>query len=408
MKTVLIISNNLECDELVGYYSKLEQYFIMNGWKTVNHFNADLIVIVACGAIDVVHEYIKSALKDILIEKGNYASTIIMGCQVVTHKERLKEIFDGKMIQYNQEDQLDKRIGAKYKFKSINTPNLFKLPGENPNKMFTIIISTGCLKKCTYCIINKAHGDIKSKSIAKIKAEFSVAVEKGFKDIALAGTDTSVYGYDTGSNFITLIKELRAIDPTVRFYMENLHPHNLVNYYNDLIELAKKNAFAYLHIAFQHVDNEVLKRMGRETDFTKIYDLIKELKRVCKDLIIYTDFIFAFPGESKQQFESLLNFVKNDQYINYYYIHDYCDIIGTSSYNYKDKIDEKTKKERGLEITIAFERRKQEKIKHMNPEIYNILKNRYQIESELQKNKDNKGYYICKDTYVELTKDFFV
>lgn len=405
MKSVLIISNNLECDELVGYFAKLEQYFILNGWQPVKNFQADLIIIAACGAIDVVHEYVKNALADIKKEKGNYNSTIIMGCQVVTHRSRLNEIYDGKMIGYEQEEQLDAIIDARYKFKDLDIPNVFNLPGEKPNQLFTIIISTGCLRRCTYCIIKSAHGFIQSKTIPEICKEYSVAVAKGFKNIALAGTDTSVYGYDINTDIITLIKELRKIDSTVSFYIENLHPHNLVDYYDDFIQLARENALAYLHIAFQHVDDEILKRMGRQTDFEKVYELIRELKKECARLLIYTDFIFGFPGETEQQFEKLLDFVKEDPYIDYYYIHDYCDIIGTTSYQFADKIDEKTKKDRGSRIMVAFERRKEEKFSKMDPEVYSIFKNRYDIENGLE-GKSEKGYVICKDTYVDLEGDY--
>lgn len=401
MKKVLIITNNLECDELVGYFSTLERYFLRNGWESTNSFDADLIIIAACGAIDQVYEQVQNALKDILSIKGNFNSTVIMGCQVVTYRDKLRSIYNGKMISYGQESILDNLICANYKFESVNTPNVFNSPRQTKNELFTIIISTGCLQKCTYCIIKEAHGRIKSKTIEQISDEFSLAVNSGFKHIALAGTDTSVYGYDINTNIIELIKKLRNIDSTVKFYIDNLHPHNLIKYYDDFIELAKQNAFAYLHIAFQHVDNDILKRMGRKADFEEVYTMIRRMKHECPSLIIFTDFIFAFPGESEQQFDKLLSFVKNDKLFDYYYIHDYCDIPGTASYNLSNKISDDTKKERGLKLTVAFERRKEEKINQMDSDNYRIFKHRYDIESELE--KDNpKGYYFCKDTFVEL------
>lgn len=400
MKTVSIISNNLECDELVGYFARLEKYFILNGWQSVKSLDADLYVIVACGAVDFVHDRVKNALNDISLKKGNFNSTVIMGCQPVTYEGKLKSIFDGKMINYGQESMLDELIDAEYTFESVSVPNIFNSPVNRKNELFTIIISTGCMMKCTYCVIKKAHGYITSKPVDEICEEFKHAVRLGYKNIAIGGTDTSVYGHDINTNFIALIKKLRAIDSTVKFYVDNLHPHNLLKYRDDFIELAGQNAFSYLHIAFQHIDDVMLDRMGRTAHFEQVYAMIGEMKKVCPKLILFTDFICAFPGETEEQYEKLLDFVKKDTIFDYYYIHDYCDIDGAVSYNYTDKISDDVKTERCQKLMIAFERRKDEKISLLDPEAYRIFKSRYDVESEAD--KDNpQGYYFCKNTYLE-------
>lgn len=404
MKKVSIITNNLECDELVGYFSRLEKYFLQNGWEVTKGFDADLIIITACGAIDMVHEHVKNALKDIKELKGNYDSTVIMGCQVITYREQLKEIFDGVMISYGQESVLDEMIQAQYKFETVATPNVFNSPRQEKNDLFTILISTGCLKRCTYCAINKAHGYIRSKSIEQVCKEFTDAVNHGYKNIAIAGTDTSVYGYDIDTNIAVLLKKLREINSDVKLFIDNLHPHNLIKYEEDFVKMAEENAFAYLHIAFQHVDDEMLLRMGRKTDFKKVYGMIQRMKKACPSMILFTDFIFGFPGETDEQFDKLVDFVKNDTVFDWYYLHDYSDIPGTPSYNFTNKISEDVMKERGLKITIAFERRKEEKIENMNQDNYRVFRHRYDIESELGK-EFPKGYYFCENTYVELNQE---
>lgn len=396
MKKVTIISNNLECDELAGYFSRLEKYFRINNWEISKDLNADLIIIVACGAIDLVYLYVKNALSDIYAKKGDYESTIIMGCQAITYRDKLQQIFDGRMIAYGEENILDEIICAKNKFSDIKTPNVYKFSDEYPNELFTIIISTGCLRRCTYCIINKAHGSIKSKKIQDICEEYAVAIKYGYKNVALSGTDTSVYGYDNGENIINLLDKLIQMDSTIQFYIENLHPHNLIKYKEEFIRLTEKNIFAYLHIPLQHVDDAILKKMGRDTVFSEIYDMVIKLKEVSPKTIIITDFIYGFPGETDAQFSKLLEFVQNDAYFDYYYIHDYSDIPGTASYNFKSKIREEEMKKRGLQIMVAFERRKKEKKSRMDSHNYRIFRNRYNIEEFIRK---EKGYYICENTY---------
>lgn len=401
MKTVSIITNNLECDELVGYFARLEKYFSLNGWQVTKELDADLVIITACGAIDMVHEHVKNALKDIKEIKGNFDSTVIMGCQVVTYHDQLREIFDGKMVKYGDEAILDELIQAEHTFESVSVPNIFNSPRQEKNDLFTIIISTGCLRRCTYCAISKAHGYIKSRPIEDICEEYATAVKNGFKNIAIAGTDTSVYGYDIDTDIVTLLKKLREIDSTTKLFIDNLHPTNLIDFEEDFIQMAKENAFAYFHIAFQHVNDEMLLRMGRKTDFKKVYEMIRKMKEACPSLIMFTDFIFGFPGESNEQFDELLDFVKTDNVFDWYYLHDYSDIPGTPSYRMTNKISEELKKERGLMISIAFERRKDDKISQMDQKNYRVFRHRYDIESQLGK-EFPKGYYFCQNTYVEL------
>ncbi|AIJ35238.1 radical SAM protein [Porphyromonas gingivalis] len=407
MRTVAIVTNNVECDELSNYYAKIERYFTINGWKSTNTLDADLILLVACGTVNLMHDRIKHVLEKIYELKGNYRSTIILGCQTITFREALEKVFDGQMIRYNEMPLLDERIGATIKFADIKNSHVFNSPKQkrdnNKNKLFTIVISNGCLMKCTYCIIKKAHGYLKSKTVEEVCNELKIAKRNGYHYIALGGVDTSVYGYDIGTNLIHLIKELIKVDDSIRLYIDNLHPRHLITYQKDFLELAKSNVLEYLHIPFQHVDERILKEMGREADFTQTYDLIKSIKEVAPHVVLFTDFICGFPGETEEEFNKLAEFVKTDECFNYYYLNEYCDIKGTVSSLMTNKIAPQITSKRWKKLLEIFEPRKEMKKRETDASIYERIRHRYNIHEELDRD-DPRGYYFCYESY-ELIND---
>ncbi len=406
-KTVSIITNNVECDQLTSYYSKIEKYFIANGWEVVKSFDADLAVFAACGTVDFLHDVIKDALAERMEKKKTYSSTIIMGCQAITYEKEFNEFFDGEMIKYGQEDKLDNLINASIKFNEIKTSHVFNAPNQkrnnDTNKLFTIIISSGCLKKCTYCQIHRAHGYINSKSIEEIKKEFTVALQNGYKHIVLAGTDTSVYGYDINTNILTLMDSLLEIDDSVKLYVDNLNPMRLAEFKEGLYRLAKRNVFDYIHIPLQHVNNDVLKRMGRVADFEEVYGIIKELKAIAPDIVLFTDVITGFPGETEEHFNDLLEFVKNDNCFYHNYINEYCEVESAPSSKMDNKIDSDLRSERWHKLLHEFELRKPV-ISESAQKIVSRIKPRYNVHEELV-DESPKHFYFCMNTYDLINED---
>jgi ribosomal protein S12 methylthiotransferase len=324
-----------------------------------------------------------------------------MGCQAITYEKSFNEFFDGEMIKYGEEDKLDGLINASIKFRDIKNLHVFNAPNQERNndtdKLFTIIISSGCLRKCTYCQIHRAHGYINSKSIEEIKKEFKIALQNGYKNIVLAGTDTSVYGYDINTNILTLIDSLLEIDNSVRLYIDNLNPMRLTEFKEGLLRLAKRNVFDYLHIPLQHVNNDVLKRMGRAADFNEIYEIIKEIKTIDPGIVLFTDVITGFPGETEEQFNELLEFVKNDECFYLNYINEYCEVESAPSSKMDNKIDSELRKARWLKLLHEYELKKPV-LSEKAQKIVKRLKPRYNVHEELVEEYP-KHYYFCMNSY---------
>lgn len=303
-RKVAIVTNNLACNANTKYYTTLEKYFRSNGWEIVTCFDADLVVFSTCGFMDKKHVIIRDALTE--LKKIDYPEDkiIIMGCQPKTHENEIDDVFNGRIIYFGNENLLDEIISAKIPFSKIDLTNVFKAHSsndtKNKNDLFYIIIAKGCLMQCSFCVVNKAHGYIKSTPLDEIERQFRIAISLGYRKIYLSGTDTFAYGYDIESNIIELMEYLLTIERNVEFYLGNMHARWLIKYSEGILDLCRRGVINSLHMVLQHVNKDMLKRMGRPDNFSEFYEIICRFKKENPNLFINTDIIVGFHGETEE------------------------------------------------------------------------------------------------------------
>lgn len=401
-RRVAILTNHLACDMNTKYYSTLEKYFNSNEWEVVNDFDAELIVFSTCGFVDEKFRIVMNAVSKLKADGFPAQSIILMGCLPKTHENEVKDLFNGTIVNFGKEEELDRIINAKVPFKGINLTNVFKAPNEaNTNKkekLFNIIIEDGCLKQCTFCVVNKAHGDIKSTPLSEIENQFRKAIELGYKNICLSGTDTFAYGYDRNSNIIELIENLLVIDSNIKLYLGNLHARWLVKYSEGILSLCKRGVINSLHMVLQHVNKDMLKRMGRPENFPEFYEIIKNIKQERPDLFLNTDLIIGFHGETDEMFDELKEFVKNDSCFDSFNAFVYSDVKGAPAYNYDGKLNLKVKLTRYKELMdLIGDRNRMAAISKLN----DAQTCRYRTINELDSQSET-GYFFCKNTYESI------
>lgn len=341
-KKVAIVTNNLNCERHIQYFSNIEKYFISNGWIVAEDFHVDKVIICVCGFHDVMHE---KALRTIASVKKNHfpeKDIIIMGCQAKTHETELKNHGGVQLIPIHQETVLDNIIHAKIPFSKI-IPNNILIPHKDcsldDNKgFFHIKIAQGCLRKCTFCVINKAKGHIHSVSRDEIERQFRKAIKMGKKKIFLMGEDTFAYGIDIGTNIIELSEFLLAIESDIELYFGSLHIRWLVEYADGLLSLCKKGITKELHIGLQHINDEILKKMGRPNVFAEVYKIIRTLRKECPNLFLGVDILVGFPGETKKIFDEMAEFFKKDRCFDKVRHFGFSDVKGAPSFKFKDKL----------------------------------------------------------------------
>jgi ribosomal protein S12 methylthiotransferase len=333
----------LHCERHVQYFATIEKYFRTNGWEIAEDFNVHKIIFCGCGFHEAMYEKIKKTLKKIRETDFLEKNIVITACLTKTHEEDLKTHFKGRIVEFHCEELLDRMIGAAIPFKEIRPVNIFNVHekcdiGTLTNENFYIKISQGCLRECTFCVINKAKGIIRSVPFHEIEAQVKIAIEKGRRKIFLMGEDTFAYGIDTDTTIIELVEQLTARYPSIELYFGYLHIRWLDKYSEEILSFCKRGILRELHIGLQHVNEKMLRKMGRPVVFSRIYDMIGRIKKECPTIYMVGDILVGFPGETEAMFDELVEFFKKDTCFNKVKHFGYSDVKGSPSAAFDNKV----------------------------------------------------------------------
>ena len=189
-------------------------------------------------------------------------------------------------------------------------------------------IAEGCNHPCSFCVIPRMRGRHRSRSIESVVREVEGLVRSGVREINLVSQDTTYFGMDQwdekagpraqvdaarGPSLIGLLDELGKIEGD--FWIRLLYTHP-AHWSDDLIEAIARNpkVARYVDMPLQHIHEEMLLTMKRETSREHIVNLIARLRAGIPDLTIRTTFIVGFPGETEEHFQSLLDFIRETRF----------------------------------------------------------------------------------------------
>lgn len=220
------------------------------------------------------------------------------------------------------------------------------LPKKRQGMKAWVNIMYGCDKFCTYCIVPYTRGKERSRLPQDVIAEVRDLARQGFKEITLLGQNVNAYGKDFEDldyTFADLMNDIHKIDiPRVRFTTS--HPRD---FDDKLIEvLAKRgNLVEHIHLPVQSGSNEILKKMGRKYTREQYLDLVRKIREAIPDVVLSTDIIVGFPGETDEQFEETMSLVREVRFDSAYTF-IYSPREGTPAAQMKDDISAEVKKER--------------------------------------------------------------
>lgn len=209
-----------------------------------------------------------------------------------------------------------------YTPKPKHNPFLSLVPEQGvkltPRHYAYLKISEGCNHRCTFCIIPSMRGDLVSRPIGEVLAEAKRLADAGVKELLVISQDTSAYGVDvkhrTGfhngmpvkTSMVSLCEELAKLGIWVRLHYVYPYPH-----VDDVIPLmAEGKILPYLDIPLQHASPRILKLMKRPGSADRQLARIKQWREICPDLTLRSTFIVGFPGETEEDFQMLLDFLK--------------------------------------------------------------------------------------------------
>ncbi len=219
-----------------------------------------------------------------------------------------------------------------------------------------VSIMYGCNNFCSYCIVPYVRGRERSRLPEDIVREVTELAEDGCRDITLLGQNVNSYGHDldSGINFAELLRRLAAIPGDFRLRFMTSHPKDATS---ELIEVIAENekVARHFHLPMQSGSDEILRRMNRRYDTEKYYGTVKLLREKMPDIVITSDIIVGFPGETEEDFEGTLTMLEKVRF-DMIYAFIYSPRSGTPAAIAEDQIPEETKKARFARL-VEFQNR---------------------------------------------------
>jgi len=326
--------------------------------------HADVVVVNTCAFIKSAKEEAIESILDVawLRENRDLKGIVVTGCLVQRYgDEILKEIpeVDAVCGVGNLDDIVEAVKHAYHnggkkdaeKFRAISCPEAQKLGGDravfSPEYSVYLKISEGCDNHCTYCVIPSIRGKFRSRPIEDIVAEAKELVSLGAKEIVLVSQDTTRYGIDLYGKFRLddLLKELCKIDGIKWLRILYCYPDEITDGLVDVIANEEK-IVKYIDMPIQHISDKVLKMMNRRGDGALVKGAVKKLRDKIPGLVLRTTVIVGFPGETKEDFATLAEYLKEAKF-DRLGVFTYSAEEGTPAARIKEgKVPEKTKQHR--------------------------------------------------------------
>ncbi|GLI07167.1 tRNA-2-methylthio-N(6)-dimethylallyladenosine synthase [Paenibacillus tyrfis] len=246
------------------------------------------------------------------------------------------------------------------------------LPKKREGIKAWVNIMYGCDKFCTYCIVPYTRGKERSRLPQDVIAEVRDLARQGFKEIMLLGQNVNAYGKDFDDmkyGLGDLMDEVRKIDiPRVRFTTS--HPRD---FDDRLIEvLARKgNLMEHIHLPVQSGSNEILKRMSRKYTREHYLELVAKIKKAIPDVVLTTDIIVGFPGETDEQFEETISLVQEVGYDSAFTF-IYSPREGTPAAGMEDNVPYEVKRDRLIrlnDVLNVYAKQSNERLKGQTLEV---------------------------------------
>ena len=352
--------NLVDSEVMIGHLKQ-------NGYEiTANAEEADTLVVNTCGFIESAkQESVEAILEAARLKTGGKAERLIVaGCLVERYRDELKAEMPevDAFIGTSQINDILSVCDPKTNTRSLpvsplgnqsatdlydeSTPRVLATPGHYA----FIKIAEGCDRPCAFCFIPQMRGHFRSRRFGSIIAEAHQLAEEGIKELILVAQDSSRYGEDLGKQdaLAHMLRELSHVDGIEWVRVMYTYPTHISDAFLDVLAEEPK-AVKYLDMPLQHASQNVLKLMKRGGNRVSLEKLIKRVRGRVPGIGVRTTFITGFPGETEEDFQELLTFVKNVEF-DRVGVFTYSDEEGTPAFDLPDKVDAKVAARRRTQL----------------------------------------------------------
>jgi len=356
-ETVCLVSlgcpkNLVDSEVILGLLSK-EGYLL-----TTNPSEAEILIANTCSFIqDATREAVETILQlSHYKKKGPCRLLVVSGCLPQRYGEVLeKELPEVDLFVGTGEFQnLPKILSRKGRARSFLSKPTFLYDEKTPRILSTpsfmayLKIAEGCSNTCTFCTVPRIRGSYRSRRLRSVLEETKRLANQGVQEIILIAQDTTAYGRDLrdGTNLQKLLKDLIKVEGLRWIRILYSYP-KAGNFTEGLLELIAQEEMIcpYLDLPIQHIDDEMLRRMGRRSNSHEIRNLLRNIRTAIPGVSLRSSLIVGFPGEREDHFKALLDFIEEIQF-DHLGAFKYSSEEGTPASRLPDPVPEGLKEER--------------------------------------------------------------
>ena len=302
----------------------------LDGYELVaDPVGSDFVIVNTCGFIENARVESFAAIDEMLALKreGKTKGVIVSGCLAERQKEQLLEDrpdIDSLVGVFGREEITeiaDRLVGDLAEQRIVFQPAPIRaLPDMDrlqitPSHFAYLKISEGCDRLCTFCAIPKMRGKHATKPIENVIAEAEQLAGKGVRELIVVAQDTTYYGMDLYGEprLAELLEQLNKVEGLDWIRLMYFYPMYIDEKLLKTIAACDK-IVPYIDMPLQHADDLMLKRMSRRVNQAQMNQQIDLMREMLPDLVLRTTFITGFPGETEEQFQTLVEFVKRHRF----------------------------------------------------------------------------------------------
>ena len=340
--------NSYEC-------SALSSLLLSKGYSEAKGDDCDIIIINTCSVTATADQKSRQHIRKMMKNYPN-AVCVVMGCYSQGNMEYIsKEIAPQILVGTSHRNEIPELIEEYLKEKKPivrvdSNPRDFKyeelgVTSFSENVRAYLKIQDGCDNFCTYCLIPYRRGKMRSRSKENVIAEAKYLISKGYQEIVLTGIHVGGYGRDLeGTSFSDLVDELCHLDGLNSLRISSIEESEIDDHLIDLV-VNNKVLAKHLHIPLQSGSETVLKRMNRKYDKAAFLTKLQKIRKAYPDIVLTTDVIVGFPGETEEEFKETFDFIKQCDF-NMLHVFRFSAREGTAAYLMKNQVNPQVKKER--------------------------------------------------------------
>ena len=339
----------------------MSEKFVEAGYNvTENWQEADICIINTCSVTNMSDRKSRQMIRKVK-EKNPKTLIIVTGCYAQVAKEDVKEMPEVDIVLGNNEkkevikyleefyEEQKKKVKVEDTFVPVEFADFGTITYTEKTRA-AIKVQDGCDRFCSYCIIPYARGRVRSRKPESVLKEVEEISKKGIQEIVITGIHIASYGKDFKENYklIDLLEEINKIEGIKRIRLGSIEPPLITDEFISRLSKLEKVCH-HFHLSLQSGCDETLQRMNRRYTTTEFKEVVERLRNKYEDVILTTDIIVGFPGETEAEFRKTYEFLKQ---IKFYKMHIFPYSIrkGTKAAEMPNQVESQEKETRSKKL----------------------------------------------------------